>query len=383
MTSETCLWNTPERIALRKSVADFTNRHVVPNLADWEAAEEVPRWVHAKAAEVGLLELDFPEAVGGAGDFIDFAIANEELILTGGSTGMTSALFNHSIGASHIAAAGDPWQIDEFVRPTLSGEKIPALGVTEPGGGSDVGAIATRAVRDGDEFVISGAKTFITSGTRADFVTTAVRTGKGGHRGLSLIIVETDRPGFVVQSKLKKMGWLCSDTAELVFDDVRVPVRNLVGEEGAGFMQLVQRFEPERLIMAVQATATAERCIELSRRWALDRRTFGKPLSQRQVIRHKMAEMARQTAVAKTFVRDVAARWLVGEATTAEVAMAKNTGVACCDFVVDEAVQIHGGMGCMRESEVERHYRDARILGIGGGTNEIMNEIVAKHLLGR
>lgn len=177
------------------------------------------------------------------------------------------------------------------------------------------------------------------------------------------------------------MGWLCSDTAELHFDEVRVPVRNLIGEENTGFRQIMQRFESERLTLAVQAVATAERSLALGKEYATVRTTFGVPLAQRQVIRHKLAEMQRQTLVARTYVRDVTARWAAGEKVDAEVAMAKNTAVAACDFVVNEAVQIHGGMGYMRESEVERHYRDSRILGIGGGTNEIMNEIIAKRLL--
>ena len=381
MTSAHELWTTPERRGLRDAVARFTEREIVPNLPAWEDAGEVPRSLHEKAGDLGLLALDFPEKAGGAGDFVDFVIVNEQIILSGGSTGITSALFTHSIGAPHIAAAGDPWQLEEFVRPTLTGRAIAALGVTEPGTGSDVGAITTRAVRDGDEYVVTGGKTFITSGARADFVTTAVRTGEPGHRGVSLLVIESHRPGFAVLSRLRKMGWWCSDTAELAFDGVRVPARNLVGAEGAGFTQIMRRFESERLNLAVQAVATAERCLRLARRWAADRRTFGAALQERQVIRHKLAEMARQVAVAQTYVRDVIARWLAGQDVSAEVAMAKNTAVSCCDHVVNEAVQVHGGMGYMRESEVERHYRDSRILGIGGGTNEIMNEIIAKRLL--
>lgn len=382
MTSANQLWNIPERKALREVVHDFTLREIVPNLADWEEAGELPRSLHEKAGELGLLGFDFPERADGAGDFIDLMITNEEIILAGGSVGVTSALFSHTIGASHIAAAGDPWQLEEFVRPVVSGTKIASLGITEPGTGSDVGSITTRAVRDGDEYVITGGKTFITSGTRADFVTVAARTGGPGHRGISLLVVESDRPGFTVATKLKKMGWLCSDTAELAFDQVRVPARNLIGEENTGFGQIMQRFESERLTLAVQAVATAERCVTLAKNYATVRTTFGVPLAQQQVIRHKLAEMQRQVLVARTYVRDVTARWSAGEDVGAEVAMAKNTAVEACDFVVDEGVQIHGGMGYMRESEVERHYRDSRILGIGGGTNEIMNELIAKRLLG-
>jgi acyl-CoA dehydrogenase len=266
------------------------------------------------------------------------------------------------------------------VRPALAGTAIASLGITEPDAGSDVAAIATRAERDGDDYVVTGAKTFITSGMRADFVTTALRTGGPGHRGLSLLVIETDRPG-VSRSRLRKMGWHCSDTAELRFDAVRVPAANLVGPEGSGFRQIMTRFASERLSMSVQAYATAQRCLDLTIDWVRGRRTFGAPLAQRQLVRHQIAEMARQTTVARTYVRDVFVRWESGDSDlVTELAMAKNTAVAACDAVVDRAVQLHGGMGYMHGVEVERHYRDARILGIGGGTTEIMNEVVAGRL---
>jgi acyl-CoA dehydrogenase len=216
--------------------------------------------------------------------------------------------------------------------------------------------------------------------TRADFVTTAVRTGGEGYRGVSLLVIDKHTPGFSVARRLDKMGWRCSDTAELSFVDVRVPVANLVGPENSGFVQIMRQFQSERLSMAVQAYATAARCLDLSLEWARQRHTFGRPLAARQVIRHKLAEMARQVDVARTYTRTVIQRHLAGEDVVPEVSMTKNTAVYACDFVVDQAVQIHGGMGYMRESEVERHYRDARILGIGGGANEIMNEVIAKRL---
>lgn len=377
----TSRWVTAERKALREMVDRFTKKEIVPFLAGWEQEGALPRSLHEKAAAVGLLELGTPESAGGAGDYIDFLIANEQIILSGGSSGLCSALMTHSISTPHIVASGDEYLIDKYVRPTLAGKLIGSLGVTEPGTGSDVSSIGTRAVRDGDEYVVSGAKTFITSGTRADFVTTAVRTGGEGHRGISLLVVDTDSAGFRVASKLDKMGWLCSDTAELTFDEVRVPARNLVGEEGTGFRQIMRRFESERLLMSVQAVATAQRSLDLTVDWARARYTFGQPLTSRQVIRHRLAEMSRQVHSARSYVRDVVSRWADGEDVGAEVAMAKNTAVFTCSFVVDEAVQIHGGMGFMRESEVERHYRDARVLGIGGGTNEMMNEVIAKKIL--
>jgi acyl-CoA dehydrogenase len=374
-------WTTPERVALRQLAREFVRREIAPHMAEWEAAGELPRALHRTAATVGLLGTGFAEEVGGGGgDAIDSAIVTEELLLGGGSTGVAASLFTHGIAVPHIAAAGSTDLIDRYVRPTLAGELIGSLGVTEPDAGSDVARLRTRAERDGDWFVVNGAKTYITSGVRADFVTTAVRTGGEGSRGVSLLVIDRDTPGFSVARRLDKMGWRCSDTAELSFVDVRVPVANLVGPENSGFVQIMRQFQSERLSLAVQAYATAARCLDLSLAWARQRHTFGQPLSCRQVIRHKLAEMARQVWVAKTTTRAAYDLWTAtGDAVT-EVSMAKNTACAACDHVVDEAVQLFGGLGYMRESEVERHYRDSRILRIGGGTNEIMNEVIAKRL---
>jgi acyl-CoA dehydrogenase len=362
---------------LRDTARAFVAREIAPHIEEWERAGEVPRELHRRAAAAGLLGLDFPEEIGGqGGTFEHSAVLTEEIILGGGSSGMCAALLTHGISIPHIAAAGDARQIDRFVRPTLAGETIGALAVTEPGGGSDVAALATTARRDGDHYVVNGAKTYITSGVRADFLTTAVRTGGPGHDGVSLLVIEKSSPGVTVSRRLDKMGWLCSDTAELSVADVRVPVENLVGEEGTGFVQIMRHFEAERLGMAVQAYATAQRCVDLTLAWTSER-----GLTDKQVVRHKLAEMARQADVAREYVRSVACRWELGDADRADVAMAKNTAVYACDFVVHEAVQLHGGLGFMRGVEVERHYRDARVLGIGGGASEVLNELVAKRLL--
>jgi acyl-CoA dehydrogenase len=372
-------WETPERRELRAMVRRFTEREIVPHLEGWEDAGELPRSLHRRAGDLGLLALGFPEAAGGESGHLDTALVTEELILAGGSSGVCAGLFTHGIAAPHIAANGSADLVDRFVRPTLRGELIGSLGITEPGTGSDVAAITTRAVRDGDDYVVTGAKTFITSGTRADFVTTAVRTGGAGHRGVSLLVVETDRPG-VARTRLRKMGWHCSDTATISYDEVRVPASNLVGAEGSGFRQIMERFASERLSLAVQAYATAHRCVDLTIGWARQRETFGAPLSSRQVVRHRIAQMARRATVARTYVRDVLARYEAGADVVTELAMAKNAAVEACDWVVDQAVQLHGGAGYLHGVEVERHYRDARILGIGGGTNEIMDEVIAGRL---
>ena len=374
-------WTTPERLALRALARDLVAREVAPNMARWEADGELPRSLHAVFGEAGLLGVSFPEELGGGGgDPVDSAILTEEVLLGGGSGGVVASLFTHGIALPHIVRNGTPELVDRYVRPTLEGRLIGALAVTEPGGGSDVAGLRTTAVRDGEHFVVNGGKTYITSGVRADFVTTAVRTGGPGHGGISLLIIDRGTPGFTVDRRLDKMGWRCSDTAELGLSDVRVPVGNLVGEPGSGFVQIMQQFQSERLGLAVQAYATAQRCLDLTVQWVKDRETFGRPLSSRQVVRHKVAEMARQTWLATTCTRAAMAQWQSTGDAVLEVSMAKNTACAACDAVVDEAVQLHGGMGYLRDSEVERHYRDSRILRIGGGTDEIMNEVIAKLL---
>jgi acyl-CoA dehydrogenase len=369
--------------ALRETVRRFTEREIVPHLADWERAGEVPRSLHKAAGEVGLLGASFPESVGGGGGtLLDSNAISEEIILAGGSSGLIAALFTHGIALPHILAAGDPDLLERYVRPTLRGEMIGSLGVTEPDGGSDVAGLRTTARLDGDHYVVNGAKTFITSGARADFVTTAVRTGGPGYGGVSLLVVDTASPGFTVTRRLEKMGWHCSDTAELSYVDVTVPKGNLVGEEGTGFRQIMRHFATERIGMSVQACAIAQRCLNLTVEWCRQRVTFGEPLATRQVVRHRLADLARMTTVARTYVWSLAERLAEGDTISpTEVAMAKNTAVQACDAVVDAAVQLHGGTGYLRDSEVERHYRDARIMGIGGGATEIMNEIIAKGLL--
>jgi acyl-CoA dehydrogenase len=304
----------------------------------------------------------------------------EEMHYAGGSGGLVASLLTCGIAVPHIVAAGNQEQIDRWVRPTLDGELIGSLAITEPDGGSDVASLRTTARRDGDYFVVNGAKTYITSGVRADFVTTAVRTDGPGAHGISLLVIEKGTPGFTVSRKLEKLGWLCSDTAELAFDDVRVPVGNLVGAAGSGFVQLAINFVAERLILAVQAYAGAQRALDLTVEWCRNRETFGKPLISRQVVQHTLTEMARRIDVARVYVHSVAERSERGEDVFTAVCFAKNTAVEAGQWVCDQALQLHGGFGFMREAEVERQYRDQKVLAIGGGTNEIMTGLAAKRL---
>ncbi|MCG8919301.1 acyl-CoA dehydrogenase family protein [Actinokineospora sp. PR83] len=374
-------FDTAERRELRATVRGFTTSEVLPHLDDWERAGELPRSLHKSAAALGLLGIAFPEAVGGeGGSLVDAMVVVEEMHYAGASGGLIASLLTCGIAVPHLAAAADPEQVGRWVRPTLAGDLIGSLAITEPDGGSDVAGIRTTAVRDGDHFVVNGAKTYITSGVRADFVTTAVRTGGPGAHGVSLLVVEKGTPGFAVSRKLEKMGWHCSDTAELSYVDCRVPVSNLVGAENTGFVQIAQNFVAERLTLAVQAYATAQRALDLSLEWCRLRSTFGRPLISRQAVQNTLTEMARRIDVARVYARDVALRHLAGEDVIAEVCFAKNTAVEAGEWVVREAVQLFGGLGYMRESEVERHYRDIRILGIGGGTDEIMTMLAGRRL---
>lgn len=372
---------TPEQQALQETARTFVEREITPHLDGWEEAGELPRSLHQAAAKQGLLGLGFAEEVGGSGgDGLDALAMQEAFFAAGASSGLMAGLFTHGIALPHIVAAGDPDLIDRFVRPTLAGDLIGSLAVTEPDGGSDVAGIRTRARREGDHYVVDGAKTFITSGVRADFVTTAVRTGGEGHAGISLLVIEKGTPGFSVTRPLRKMGWHCSDTAELAFDSVRVPVSHLVGEENSGFYQIAEQFVTERIGLAVHAYGIADRALALTVAYTQQRETFGKPLASRQVVRHRLVEMRQRVELARTYAREVARRHAAGEQVIAEACLAKNAAIEASAFVVDQAVQLHGGAGYLRDTEVERHYRDHRILGIGGGATEVLNDLAARLL---
>lgn len=375
-------WNTPEREQLRKTVRGFVDREITPHIEEWERAGELPRELHRKAADAGLLGAPFPEHVGGGGgDGADAVVICEEMHEAGSPGGVFASLFTCGIAVPHMVASGDRRLIEQFVVPTLAGQKIGALAITEPGGGSDVGHLTTSAVRDGEFYIVNGAKTYITSGVRADYVVTAVRTGGPGAAGVSLLVVEKGTPGFEVSRKLDKMGWRSSDTAELSYTDVRVPAANLVGPENSGFLQIAGAFVSERIGLAAQAYSSAQRCLDLTVQWCRDRETFGRPLISRQSVQNTLAEMARRIDVARVYSRHVVEQQLNGNPNLiTEVCFAKNTAVEAGEWVAHQAVQLFGGMGYMAESEVERQYRDMRILGIGGGTTEILTGLAAKTL---
>jgi acyl-CoA dehydrogenase len=364
----------------RRTCLRFAEEKIAPFAMDWEEAGTFPRELYREAAECGILGVSLPEDLGGGGGDLLHALITIECLLTGGSSGVVSSLGSHGIALPPLLILGSDEQKRRFIPRVVSGEAIAALAITEPGAGSDVAGITTRAERDGGEYVLSGSKLFITSGTRADYVMVLARTGPDKHGGLTFFVVERGMAGFAVSRALKKTGWWASDTAELVFDDVRVPAENRIGEEGSGFVALMKNFQHERLALAFYGHATAEIALGDALEYAKARQAFGRPLAGFQVTRHKLAHMATQVSISKSFNYSMAARVMAGEYLVGEVSMAKNFASQVAQEVCYEAVQILGGMGYMRESRVERLSRDARLLPIGGGTTEIMNEIIAKGL---
>ncbi|WP_458370057.1 acyl-CoA dehydrogenase family protein [Pseudomonas fluorescens] len=371
----------PSHQLVRDSVRRFVEREILPDIEQWEEAESFPRELYLKAGAAGILGIGYPENYGGSheGDLFAKVAASEELMRCG-SGGLVAGLGSLDIGLPPILKWARPEVRDRVLPQVLAGEKISALAITEPGGGSDVANLQTRAVRDGDFYRVSGSKTFITSGVRADFYTVAVRTGEPGFAGISLLLIEKGTPGFTVGRQLKKMGWWASDTAELFFDDCRVPVANLIGAENMGFACIMGNFQSERLALALMANMTAQLALEESLKWARQREAFGKPIGKFQVIKHRLAEMATALEVSREFTYRQAAKMAAGQSVIKEISMAKNFATDTADRIVNDAVQILGGLGYMRESLVERLYRDNRILSIGGGTREVMNEIISKQM---
>jgi len=374
-------FETEEHGQLRREVRRWAAREIAPHAHAWEEAGIFPRSLYTSAAAAGLLGLGYPTACGGGGgDLGHVIVAGEEMITAGQSVGTIAGLGSHGIALPPILRAGTEAQQQRWIPPVVRGERIAALAITEPSGGSDVAALQTRAVRDGDHYVVTGSKTFITSGTRADFITAAVRTGGPGHGGVSLLVIEASTPGYAVGRKLDKMGWWASDTAEIHFDQCRVPVENLLGPEGSGFVVIAQNFAVERVLLASQCVAIATLALRASIDYVRERRAFGKPLVGFQVLRHKLADMSTRLAAARALTGEVVRRLQQGDdlQLAGLAAMAKNTATDMCSYVCDEAVQLHGGYGYMRGQLVERLYRDARLYPLGGGTREIMNEIICK-----
>lgn len=376
---------TPEHEAFRSSIRDWVAKEIAPHATDWDEAGGFPRELYKKAAAFGLLGLGYPEEFGGTpADIFYHLVASEELARPGAG-GVVASLMSHSIGLPPVINFGSQALKARVAPPVLAGDRIAALAVTEPSGGSDVASLKTTAVRDGDHYVLNGEKVFITSGMRADFITCAVRTDPAnkGPGGISALLVDGDTPG-LTRTELKKMGWWASDTAHLRFENCRVPVSNLIGVENMGFLTFMTNFNSERLGMAAQAVAYAEVCLEEALDWARQRQTFGRALSERQVIRHKIMDMVRLIDAARCLVYDLAWRVQHGygdfQTLVARTAMAKVQATQCMQFCADAAVQILGGMGFMRGTKAERIYRETKVMMIGGGSEEIMKDLASRQL---
>ena len=367
-----------EQQRLRMAVREVIKKEVLPHIERWEEAGGFPREKYDLFGDLGFLGVGFPEDVGGSGgDIFDLITVSEEMMRSG-SGGFAASIGSLNIALPPIVRHGTPEQIERFVRPVLHGKRIAALGITEPGGGSDVANIQTTAVRDGKSYRVNGSKTFITSGARADQLTCAVRTGEAGAHGISFLVIEKQTPGYTVGNVLKKMGWWASDTAEIFFDDCLVPVGNLIGKENEGFYTIMENFQAERLQLSVMANMTSQMALEETLAYTKERKAFGRPLKGFQVVRHKLVEMSTLVEISREFTYRVASKINAGIDQVKEISMAKNFACSVSDRVTHEAVQLFGGYGYMRGYLVERLYRDNRILSIGGGTTEIMKEIISK-----
>lgn len=370
---------TEDHDIFRKSVRNYVEKELQPHADQWEEDHDFPNHVYKQMGDLGFLGAGYPEEKGGSGgDYWHTAVVVEELPRSR-MAGLNMALMVQAQMATPIIGEiGTQEQIDEFLKPALAGDKIAALGVSEPDAGSDVASIRTTARRDGDDYIINGQKTFITSGTRADFITLAVRTGGPGFAGISLLLFPTNTPGFKLGKKLKKMGNHTSDTAELFFEDCRVPARYLLGEENMGFYYIMQNFQGERLVAALAGISGAQMLVEATMQYTQERQAFGKPVSKFQVVKHTLVDLLTQIE---------AGRWLGYRCVdlfnrkipcVKEISMAKLYTGELVNRVADRCVQMHGGWGYVEDFWVARAYRDMRLLSIGGGTSEIMKEIISK-----
>ncbi|MEE4190746.1 MAG: acyl-CoA dehydrogenase family protein [Halieaceae bacterium] len=371
---------TEEHEAWRTQLRRFIDTEIMPYAEEWDEAGEIPMDLWPKAAEVGLLGLSYPEEYGGVQEGIDSWygwITNEELARHSVG-GVNASLMVHGIGLPPVINWGPDWMKQEVAPPVLRGEKHISLGITEPGGGSDVAQLKTTAVRDGDHFIVNGSKTYITGGMRANWVSTAVRTGVEGAGGVSMLLIPTDAEGFSRTALDRKQGWWASDTATLYFDNVRVPVENLIGEENKGFLVIMTNFNGERMAMAAGMEALGRVCLEEAVEWARDRNTFGKRLADHQVIRHKIAMMKQKLNATQAYIRACYEAIEAGNPDPGDIALLKVQASETMEFCAREAMQILGGIGYMRGSRVERIYREVRVNAIGGGSEEIMRDLAAR-----
>ena len=370
-----------EHEELRATIRRWVESEIVPEQGEWEERREFPRELFDRAAELGFLGLKYPEELGGqGGDMIHDAVWAEELAAAGMCGGVGAGLGAHTgIATPPVFNFGTDDQHERFLRPAIRGIKIAALGITEPGAGSDVASIRTKAERVDGGWVVNGSKTFITNGVRADFLVCAVKTtSEGGHHGISFLILESDMPGYEVTRKLEKLGWHSSDTGELAFTDVEVPDANLLGDENEGFKLIMANFQWERLLMALGAVGAMDWCLRKTIAYAQEREAFGRSIGSFQAIRHKIAEMSVNLEAGRAMTYSALRLLTSGQDALREVTAAKLFTQRAAVDAADDAVQVHGGYGYMREYEVERALRDARLGPIGGGTDEVMKEILGR-----
>jgi acyl-CoA dehydrogenase len=373
---------TEEHDLFRKTVKKFVEKEITPYVEQWERNGEVPRSVFHRLAELGYLGIKFPEAYGGSGlDLVTEAVFIEELAKCGAG-GVGASIGAHTgIAMTVIANYGNDGQKKKYLVPGIKGERVAALGITEPQSGSDVASMSTTAKKEGNHYILNGSKTFITNGLNADYVVVAAKTKEDPkHKNISFFIVEKGTEGFSTGKKLKKLGWRSSDTGELFFDHVKVPAENLIGEEHKGFRYIMRNFQWERISVALSCVGLAETTLEAAIRYSKERTQFGRPISKFQALRHKIAGMAVEIEKTKPITYQALYLYQNGENAVKETTMAKKYASEMINRVTDQAVQIHGGSGYMMEYPVQRYWRDGRIQSIGGGTTQIMNEILVKQL---
>jgi acyl-CoA dehydrogenase len=375
----------------RQAVRAFVEKEVAPQVEEWEAAGQIPKSIWPRMGELGFLGVEYDEKYGGAGaDFLTTAVLCEEMARSRCASLAMAVGVHTDMASPHLYWTGREALKEKYLPAICRGEALSAIAVTEPGGGSDVAAIRTRAVRDGDHYVLNGSKMFITNGVMADLYFVAARIESGSparrdrpdkrHEGISMFLVERGTPGFAVSRKLDKMGMRASDTAELAFQDMRVPAENLLGQEGEGFYEVMRIFQRERLVAGLHAVAGCERALEDTIAYVQQRQAFDEPLSKKQVIRHRIAEMATLIEAARWLTYAACLKFRDREDAVKEISMVKLFTADMAQKVAYECVQLHGGYGYMREYPVERFFRDTRLMTIGGGTSEIMKEIIAKQM---
>jgi acyl-CoA dehydrogenase len=374
-----------EHEIFRSQVRQFVEREVTPYIEEWETKGEIPKEVWKRMGELGFLGVEYPEEYGGSGaDFTYTLILMEELARCGAMGFPISVSVHTDMASPYIFSLGTEEQKRKYLPQIVKGEKICAIAITEPTGGSDVAGIRTQARQYGNCYALHGSKVFITNGVKADIYIVAARVGEPEdqlrHRGISIFIVERGTPGLRIGRKLQKMGWLCSDTAELFFDECIVPKENLLGEEGKGFREIMRHFQRERLVISIISVSASQKAIEDAITYARERVVFNRQLSKFQVIRHKIADMVTYIEAAKRLTYHVAWLFYKGKATDKDVSTVKLFTTEVANRIAYDTLQIYGGYGYMREFPVERFYRDARVLTIGAGTSEIMKEIIAKRL---